>query len=58
MILGVDANANDIAQNPVIRQRLRPERIDLESRRLNRVHARRGFDRSLPYAESDDRERE
>ena len=33
VILGVDRNAGDRSEHPVVRQRLRPERIDLEARR-------------------------
>jgi hypothetical protein len=35
MILSIHADANCHTENPVIRQRLRPQRVDLEPRRLN-----------------------
>jgi hypothetical protein len=35
VILGVHRNTDDGPENPVIRQRLRPERIHFEHRRLN-----------------------
>src|SRR6185369_8676655 len=34
VILGVDADADHVAVHPVIRQRLRPHRVDFEPRRL------------------------
>ena len=34
VILGVDAEADRLPEHPVVRQRLRPHRIDLEPRRL------------------------
>jgi hypothetical protein len=58
-VMAVDRDAGDLAQDPVVRQRLRPERIDLElrygvvgkSRRgrqnCNRKH-RNGFHRPPP----------
>ena len=35
VVLRVDGHADRLAEHPVIRQRLRPERIDLEGRRLH-----------------------
>ena len=37
VILGVDAEADHLAEDPVVRQRLGPERIDFEPRRLERA---------------------
>ena len=37
VILGVDAEANHLTEHPVVGQGLRPERIDLEARRLERT---------------------
>ena len=56
VILAVDADADRIAEHPMIRQRFRPERIDLEPRRLHRrVHLGRGgfLEQSLAESEHD-----
>ena len=37
VILGVDAEADHLAEHPIVWQRLGPERIDLEARRLERA---------------------
>ena len=42
VILGVDAEADRLAEHPVVGQRLRPERIDFEARRLDRAAVLRG----------------
>src|SRR5262249_40604386 len=42
VILSIHRNADSLAENPVIREGLRPQRIDFESRSINS----RGFDRS------------
>jgi hypothetical protein len=42
VILSIHRNADSLAENPVIREGLRPQRIDFESRSSNS----RGFDRS------------
>ena len=41
MILRVDTHSNHVAQNPMVGQRLGPERIDLEPRRLDAAGGRR-----------------
>ena len=38
MILRVDIDAADLADDPIVRQRLRPSGVDLELRRLRRKH--------------------
>ena len=35
VILGVGGDADRLSEHPVVRQRLRPERVDFEARRLN-----------------------
>ena len=35
VVLGIDGHADRLAENPFVRQRLRPQRIDFEARRLN-----------------------
>jgi hypothetical protein len=42
VILRVDGDAGDRSEEPVVRQRFRPERIDLERRRRLRGHGRGG----------------
>src|SRR5207248_3495126 len=37
VILCVDRNADRLTENPFVRQRLRPQRIDFEARRLERL---------------------
>ena len=46
VILGVDPEADDLAEHPVVRQRLGPQRIDLEPRRLERAAILRAGRRS------------
>ena len=57
VILRVDAEADRLAEHPVVRQRLRPERIDFEPRRLHGRPARRdrSLERPLRDAERDQR---
>ena len=44
IVRGVDRNAGDLAENPVVRQRFRPERVHLHARRLGR--RRRGCEQA------------
>ena len=55
VILRVDGDADRLPENPVIRQRLRPEGIDFEARRHGRVGEgrRMPFERDAPGAERD-----
>ena len=52
VILRVDADADHGAEHPVVRQRLRPHRVDLETRRLHGL-PRGALQRGLSNAESD-----
>ncbi len=50
VVVRVHAHADDVPEHPVIRQRLGPERIDLEPRRLHERRARRRVERVLTDA--------
>ena len=59
VILGIDRHADHRADHPMIRQRLGPERVDLESRRLSRVlplRSRRSSERALRHRERSERD--
>ena len=52
VVLRVDADADRLAEDPVVRQRLGPERIHFEPRRLNGgLRADRSVERPLRDAE-------
>ncbi len=55
VIVRVHAHADDVAEHPVVGQRLGPERIDLEARRLHHRRTRRRVERALSDAERGER---
>src|SRR5687768_9420077 len=51
VIARIDPDADDVAEDPVVGQGLRPHRIDLEPRRLHHLPLHRSLERGLADAQ-------
>ena len=58
VILSVNGNARDRSQDPMVRHRLGPQRLDLEARRLNGIPSLSrhvGWSQTQPYIGRDEK---